>query len=256
MSFLRQAVENGVTLIDTADVYGPHANEQLIHDALYPYRPGLVIATKGGFVRGSKEFTSIQAIGAPNYLRQAARLSARRLGVDRIDVYYLHSGRATDVPFEEQIETLADLRSQGVIGHIGVSNVSVAQFKAACAITDIATVTAHYNIVDRTNEPLLRAAENAGAIFSPWQPVSLIRPIDERTNVNGPEHIQAVLAPIARRYDITISQLSLAWLLQASPVMLPIPGTTSIEHLRDNLAALDVALDPDDVARINGLVTP
>jgi pyridoxine 4-dehydrogenase len=253
VSFLRQAVEAGVTLIDTADVYGPHTNEQLIHDALHPYRPGLVIATKGGFVRGSKEFSSVNAIGIPNYLRQSARLSAQRLGVERIDLYYLHSGWATDAPFEQQIETLAALRSEGVIGHIGLSNVSVAQFNTACSITDIAAVTAHYNIVDRTNEPLLRAAESAGAVFSPWQPVSLMPPVDERTNTEGPEHIRAVLGPIARRYDATTSQLSLAWLLQASPAMLPIPGTTSIDHLRENLAALSLVLDPADIARIDEL---
>jgi pyridoxine 4-dehydrogenase len=253
LDFLRQAVQSGVTLIDTADVYGPHTNEQLIHDALHPYAPGLVIATKGGFVRGSADFSSIHAIGSDSYLRQAARLSARRLGVERIDLYYLHSGRADDVPFEAQIQTLAGLRADGVIRHVGLSNVTVEQFDTARTITDIAAVTAHYNVADRTNEPLLRAAENAGAVFSPWQPISLIPPRDQHTDVNGPQHIRSVLDPIARKHDATISQVSLAWLLQASPAMLPIPGTTDLAHLRQNLAALDLTLDADSIARIDGL---
>ena len=253
VTFLQEAVQAGVTLIDTADVYGPHTNEQLIHDALHPYPAALVIATKGGFVRGSREFSSIYAIGAPNYLRQAARLSARRLGVERIDLYYLHSGGATDAPFEQQIETLAGLREEGVIGHIGLSNVSVQQFHAARSITDIAAVTAHYNVVDRSNEPLLRAAEQAGAAFSPWQPISLIPPRDQHTDVNGPDRVRAVLEPIAKAREVKVSQISLAWLLQASPSVVPIPGTTSIDHLCQNLAALDITLTAEETATIDRL---
>jgi pyridoxine 4-dehydrogenase len=248
--FLREAVAAGVTLIDTADVYGPHTNEQLIHDALNPYPEGLVVATKGGFVRGSREFTSIQAIGAANYLRQSARLSARRLGVERIDLYYLHSGRATDASFEDQIATLADLRDEGVIGQIGLSNISAEQFEVARGIVDIAAVTAHFNVADRTNEPLLRAAESAGAVFVPWQPVSLIPPADARTDINGSDEIRTVLEPIAKAHDATTSQISLAWLLDYSPAMLPIPGTTNIDHVRQNLAAQDIKLTPDEIERI------
>ena len=253
IGFLRQAVEAGVTLIDTADVYGPHTNEQLIHDALHPYAAQLTVATKGGFVRGSREFTSLQAIGADNYLRQAARLSARRLGVERIDLYFLHSGRATDAPFEDQIATLVGLRDEGVIRHIGLSNVSVEQFDIASTITDIAAVTAHFNIADRTNEPLLRAAEAAGAVFVPWQPVSLIPPRDARTDVGGSAEIRAVIEPIAARYDATGSQIALAWLLHHSPAMTPIPGTTSISHLRQNLAAQDIELTPDELSELNSI---
>jgi pyridoxine 4-dehydrogenase len=197
IAFLRDAVDAGITLIDTADVYGPHTNEQLIHDALHPYAPNLVVATKGGFVRGSREFSSIQAIGASNYLRQSARLSARRLQVERIDLYYLHSGRADDALFSGQIQTLAELRDEGVIRHIGLSNISIEQFEIARDITDIAAVTAHFNVADRTNEPLLEAVEAAGAVFVPWQPISLIPPLDERTDVNGPDDIRAVLEPVA-----------------------------------------------------------
>jgi pyridoxine 4-dehydrogenase len=251
LDLLREAVAAGVTLIDTADVYGPHSNEQLIHEALYPYAPGLAIATKGGFVRGSSDFGSIHAIGADNYLRQAARLSARRLGVERIDLYYLHSGRAVDVPFEAQIETLASVRADGIIRHIGLSNVTVEQFETARTITDIAAVTAHFNVADRTNETLLRAVERAGAVFSPWQPISLIPPRDQQTDVNGPDHIRRVLRPIADRHGATVSQVSLAWLLQASPTMLPIPGTTDLDHLRQNLSSLDLILDADSIAQID-----
>jgi pyridoxine 4-dehydrogenase len=255
VTFLRQAIQAGVTLIDTADVYGPHTNEELIRDALHPYPAGLIIATKGGLVRGSREVSSIHAIGTPNYLRQAARLSARRLGVERIDLYYLHSGRATDASFQEQIETLAELREEGVIGHIGLSNVSAEQFATAQIITDIAAVTAHYNVVDRSNEDLLRAAETAGAMFSPWQPVSLTPPRTQHTDVRGAAHVRAVIEPISRKHDVTPPQISLAWLLQASPAIVAIPGTTSLHHLRQNLAALDLTLDADDVARLDALAT-
>jgi pyridoxine 4-dehydrogenase len=256
ISFLRAAVASGITLIDTADVYGPHTNEQLIHDALHPYPPELVIATKGGFVRGSSDFGSIHAIGAANYLRQAARLSARRLGVERIDLYYLHSGRAIDAPFEEQIETLAGLRQDGVIANIGLSNVTLEQFHTAQGITEIAAVTAHYNVADRSNDPLLRAAETAGAVFSAWQPISLIPPRDQHTDVNGPAHVRSVLEPIARRHHATIAQISLAWLLQKSPAIMPIPGTTDISHLRANLAALELTLSPDETSAIEQLARP
>ena len=253
MESLRAAIDAGVTLIDTADVYGPHTNEQLIHDALHPYLGDVIVATKGGFVRGSREFTSLHAIGATNYLRQAARLSARRLQVDRIDLYYLHSGYATDAPFDTQIQTLADLRDEGVIRHIGLSNISAEQFAIARGVTEIAAVTAHFNVADRSNESLLRAVEAAGAVFVPWQPVSLIPPKDERTDLRGPERIRTVLEPIAAEHNATTSQISLAWLLHYSPAILPIPGTTSIEHLRQNLAAQDIALTPDEVSAISEL---
>ena len=151
------------------------------------------------------------------------------------------------------IGTLAGLRDEGVIGHIGLSNVSTEQFAVATSLTDIAAVTAHYNVADRTNEPLLAAAEAAGAVFVAWQPVSLIPPRDEHTDVDGPEHFQRVLRPIARRHDATVAQISLAWLLHVSPAVLPIPGTTSIEHLRQNLAAQDIELASEEVDQITEL---
>src|SRR6266478_9748280 len=189
IGLLRQAVEAGVTLIDTADVYGPHTNELLIREALHPYPEYLVIATKGGFVRGGLEYSTFEAIGNANYLRQCAHLSARRLGVERIDLYYLHSGYARDASFEDQVGTLAELRQLGLIRHIGLSNVTAAQLRAARQIVDIAAVSAHFNVVARQQEPLLDAALEAGAVFVPWQPVSLTVP-GSPTGTGGPEAVR------------------------------------------------------------------
>jgi pyridoxine 4-dehydrogenase len=170
IALLRAVVEAGVTFIDTADVYGPHSNEILIHDALHPYPDGLVLATKGGFVRGGPEYTDMDAVGNRLYLRQCAYTSARRLGVEQIDLYYLHSPTATDAPFEQQVATLAELRDEGLIRHVGLSNVSAEQFRLARGIVEIAAVTAHYNIGVRTNANLLEAAQEAEVAFSPWHP--------------------------------------------------------------------------------------
>ncbi|MEV6171587.1 aldo/keto reductase [Streptomyces sp. NPDC051954] len=246
IALLRQAVDSGVSFIDTADVYGPHTNEALVRDALYPYPDHLVIATKGGFVRGGFDYSTLDAVGNRNYLRQSAHLSARRLGVEQIDLYYLHSGRATDAPFEEQVATLAELRDQGVIGNIGLSNVTVEQFQAARAIVDIAAVTAHYNIAVRTGAGLLKAAEDNNAVFSPWHPVTL--------NETGQgDRISKVLEPIARRYNATVQQTALAWHLHHSPATLPIPGTTNPVHLQENLAAAAIHLTAEEVETINAL---
>src|SRR4051795_2544236 len=139
---LRHVVDAGVTFIDTADVYGPHANEELIREALHPYPDELVIATKGGFVRGGHDYSTLGAVGNPNYLRQSVHMSLRRLGLERIDLYYLHSGTATDAPFAEQVGVLAEMQAQGLIRHIGLSNVTVTQFEAAREIVEIAALTA------------------------------------------------------------------------------------------------------------------
>ena len=252
IALLRQAVEAGVTLIDTADIYGPHTNELLIRDALYPYPESLVIATKGGMVRGGRELSTIDAVGNPNYLRQCAYMSARRLGVDRIGLYYLHSPWARDASFEDQVGTLAELRKEGLIGHIGLSNVTPGQLRAALQITEIAAVTAHFNVAARQHAALLETAISAGAVFCPWQPVSLIQP-GVRTDTSGPQAVRNVLEPIAARHEATIPQVALAWLLARSPAILPIPATTSITHLRENLDAQDLELAPEDLRTINGL---
>jgi aryl-alcohol dehydrogenase-like predicted oxidoreductase len=181
-------------------------------------------------------------------LRQSAHLSARRLGVDTIDLYYLHSGRATDVPFEDQVATLAALRQEGLIRHVGLSNVTLEQYRVAQEIVEIAAVTAHFNASARTGADLLRAAENSGAVFSPWHPVTL---------TEGPDtdKVMAVIEPIAARHGVTARQIALAWLLHRSPVMLPIPGTTSVAHLKDNLAAVEIELSGEHVAAITDLAT-
>jgi pyridoxine 4-dehydrogenase len=246
ITLLRAVVDAGVTFIDTADVYGPHSNEILIHDALHPYPAGLVIATKGGFVRGGLDLSTLDAVGNRNYLRQCAHMSARRLGVEQIDLYYLHSGRATDVPFEDQVATLAELREQGTIRNIGLSNVTVEQLRSAEAVVDIAAVTAHSNVDIRTGDGLLAAAEAAGVMFSPWHPVSMGEGED-------PARTAAVLESMARRHGATVRQVALAWHLHRSPVTLPIPGTTSLAHLKENLAAAEIRLAPEEVQEITAL---
>ena len=248
IALLRAVVDAGITFIDTADVYGPHSNEILIREALHPYPKGLVIATKGGFVRGGYDYSTLGAVGNPNYLRQSAHMSARRLGVDSIDLYYLHSGQATDTPFEEQVATLAALRDEGLIRHIGLSNVTLAQFELAQTITPIAAATALYNTGNRRGVDLLRAAEKVGAVFSPWHPMSL-------EDGGDPERITAALEPIAQNHDATVHQIALAWHLHRAAHTVPIPGTTSIGHLESNLQAAAIRLTDDEVTTITRLVT-
>jgi len=247
IALLRAVVDAGVTFIDTADVYGPHSNEILIREALHPYPESLVIATKGGFVRGGYDYSTLGSVGNPNYLRQSAHMSARRLGVDSIDLYYLHSGQATDVPFEEQVATLAALKEEGLIRHIGLSNVTLEQFEVAQTITPIVAATALYNAGVRRGVDLLRAAEKYGAVFSPWHPMSI-------ADGGDPERITAALEPIAQNHDATAQQVALAWHLHRAPHTLPIPGTTSLDHLQSNLAAAQIQFSDDEVATITALV--
>ena len=246
---LRGVVDAGINLIDTADVYGPHDNELLIKDALYPYPEGLVIATKGGFVRGGFDYGTLDAVGNPNYLRQSAQLSARRLGLDAIDLYYLHSGRALDAPFEDQVGALADLRQAGLIRHVGLSNVTLEQLRAAQSIVPVAAVTALYNVTARLGADLLAAAETDRIVFSPWHPV---------TTTDGPlaSRAAAVLPPIAAEHGASVRQIALAWQLQGSPQALPIPGTTSLAHLRENLQAQSIALSPQEMRVIDDITAP
>jgi pyridoxine 4-dehydrogenase len=246
---LRGVVDAGINLIDTADVYGPHANELLIKDALYPYPDGLVIATKGGFVRRGFDYSTLDAVGNPNYLRQSAHMSARRLRVDAIDLYYLHSGRALDAPFEDQVGVLAELRQAGLLRHVGLSNVTLEQLRAAQSIVPIAAVTALYNVTARPGADLLAAAEADGIVFSPWHPV---------TTTDGPLAPRAaeVLPPIAAAHGANVRQIALAWQLQGSPQSLPIPGTTSLAHLRENLRAESIALSGEEMQAIDDITAP
>lgn len=245
ISLLREVVERGVTFIDTADVYGPHSNEELIREALHPYPDDLVIATKGGFVRGGPEYSDMGAVGNRQYLRQCAYMSMRRLGLDQIDLYYLHTPTMIDVPFETVVETLAGMREDGLIRHIGLSNVGADQLRRAMSITDIAAVTVHYNVAVRLGAAVRRVAEENGIMFSPWHPGAVPGGDD------GP--FRAVIDPIAERCGATPAQIALAWQLHLTKTALPIPGTTNIEHLDENIAAADISLTEQEVDAITAL---
>ena len=226
---LRRALDLGVTLIDTADSYGPYVSEELIREALHPYPDDLVIATKAGQVRtGPNEW---HPLGRPEFLRQEAEMSLRRLGVERIDLLQLHRVDPL-VPFEDQVGTLVDLQSEGKVRHIGLSNVSVDQILAAQELATIVTVQNRYNLADRTSEPVFDFCAGEGIGFIPWMPMGT----GELAGAGG------ALDSIARELGATPGQLALAWLLHRSPVMLPIPGTSSVAHLEDNVAAAGLRL--------------
>jgi pyridoxine 4-dehydrogenase len=246
VALLREVVAAGVTYIDTADVYGPHSNEELIREAVHPYPEHLVIATKGGFVRGGPEYTDMGAVGNRLYLRQAAYMSARRLGLERIDLYYLHTPTMTDAPFDEIIETLAGMRLDGLVRHIGLSNVTAEQLRTALSMTDIAAVTVHYNLAVRLGAAVRHVAQDAGIVFSPWHPGAIPRGEDGK-----PFH--AVIDPIAAKYNATPQQIALAWQLHRTAQSLPIPGTTSVQHLGENLAAARISLTQDEVDAVTAL---
>ena len=221
---LRRTVELGITFIDTADAYGPHVSEELIREALYPYPDGLVIGTKAGQVRPAAwEWVPL---GRPEYLRQQVELSLRRLGLERIDLFQLHRIDPS-VPLEEQLGVLGDLRSEGKLRHLGMSEVSLDELRRARKIVPIVSVTNEYNLVHRSWEEVVDYAEAEGLAFIPWFPVAqgaLARP-------GGP------LDTIAAELAATPAQVALAWLLRRSPAMIPIPGTASLAHLEENVAA-------------------
>jgi pyridoxine 4-dehydrogenase len=230
---LHRAVELGVNFIDTADSYGPETNESLISQALYPYPPGLVIATKGGLVRPNRR--SWVPNGRPDHLRRAIEGSLQRLRLERIDLYQLHAPDP-NVPFIESVGALADLRRLGKIRHIGISNVTVAQIEVARSITPIVSVQNMYNLRNRTSEDVLAACERLGIAFLPWYPLG------------GKRGLRALrIKQVASRRGLTHAALSLAWLLAKSPVMMPIPGTRSIDHLEDNVLAAALKLAPEDL---------
>lgn len=241
LAVLRRAVELGVTLLDTADSYGPNVSEELIREALHPYDDDLVIATKAGLTRtGPGEWVPV---GRPSYLRQQCELSLRRLGVETIDLFQLHR-IDPDVPLADQVGTLAELQQEGKVRHLGLSEVDVDQLRAAQEVAEIATVQNLFNLGDRDAQPLLEVCEAEGIGFIPWFPLAT----GELSQTDGP------LADAARRHDASPSQLALAWLLQRSPVVLPIPGTKSVDHLEDNLRAADLELTEDEVAALEDAV--
>ncbi|PKK16239.1 aldo/keto reductase [Thermomonospora sp. CIF 1] len=234
---LRRAVELGVTLIDTADSYGPFVSEDLIAEALHPYPDDLVIATKGGFTRHGPNIW--EPLGRPEYLRQCVEMSLRRLRLERIDLYQLHR-IDPKVPLEEQLGVLRDMQSEGKIRHIGLSEVSVAELEEARKIVEIATVQNLYNLTSRQHEPVLEHCERHGIGFIPWFPLATGR----LAEAGG------TLAQVASRHEATPAQIALAWLLHRSPVMLPIPGTSKVAHLDENLAAATISLTDDEVAQL------
>ena len=230
---LKRAVELGVTLIDTADSYGPYVAEDLIRKALHPYPTDLVIATKAGLTRGGPG--KWDPVGRPEYLRQEAEMSLRRLGVDRIDLFQLHR-IDPQVPLAEQVGELARLQQEGKIRHIGLSEVTVDQLKQAQRYATIVTVQNKYNLEERTAEPLLDHAAKHGIGFIPWFPLA----------TGGLAKEGSALTQMAKRLHATPSQLALAWLLHRSPVMLPIPGTSKVTHLEENMAAAAITLSDAD----------
>jgi pyridoxine 4-dehydrogenase len=234
---LRRVVERGVDLIDTADSYGPEVSENLIAEALHPYPEGLVIATKGGLLRSAPGQWARD--GRPEHLKEACEGSLRRLKLDRIDLYQLHSPD-NRVPLEDSLGALTELQEEGKIRYIGISNVSLSQLEQARAIAEVVTVQNRYNLEDRDSEDVLDACEESGIGFIPWFPLATGRLADP----GGP------LERIASGHDATPAQIALAWLLARSPVMLPIPGTSSREHFEEDLAAAEIELAPAEVDEI------
>jgi aryl-alcohol dehydrogenase-like predicted oxidoreductase len=235
---VRRAVELGVNLIDTADSYGPDVSEEIIAEALHPYPDGVVVATKGGMLRdGPGQW---RADCRPERLREALEGSLRRLRVDQIDLYQLHAADR-NVPYEESIGALRDFQQEGKVRDVGVSNVSVDQLDTARGIVDVVTVQNRFNLTDRASEDVLEAAQEHGIGFIPWFPLATGELAGE----------ESVVADIASRVGATPGQVALAWLLQRSPVMLPIPGTGSVEHLEENLGAQRVELSDEDVAALD-----
>jgi aryl-alcohol dehydrogenase-like predicted oxidoreductase len=233
---VRRAVELGVDFIDTADSYGPHVSEEIIREALHPYPEQVLIATKAGFTRHGPDVWA--AVGRPEYLRQQAEMSLRRLGLERIDLFQLHRIDAK-VPLEEQIGVLVELRDEGKIAAIGLSEVSVDELERVRAITEVATVQNLYNLQDRKSEDVLDHSTAQGIGFIPWFPIAAGRlaepggPVDE----------------LARKHDATPAQVALAWLLGRAQNILPIPGTSKVSHLEENVAAADLyaRLNSDEV---------
>lgn len=234
LAVLRRAVELGVNLIDTADAYGPYINEEQIAEALYPYPEGLLIATKGGMTRsGPNQWRND---GRPEHLRQACEGSLRRLKVERIDLYQFHWPDPR-VPFEDSVGELARLREEGKIRHVGLSNVSVEQLRTAQKIVPIVSVQNRYNISDRASEDVLQVCEQENIGFLPWAPLM---------------GRNSKLESIARAHNATPNQVMLAWLLWRSPVILPIPGTSSIKHLEENVAAASLKISDSEFESLRG----
>lgn len=239
VAVLRRAFERGVTLIDTADNYGPSIAEELVAEALHPYPEGLVIATKGGVVRTGDSAWHVD--GRPERLRAMCEASLRRLRLDTVDLYQLHR-LDPEVPLAEQLGALDELRTEGKIRHIGLDTVTDEQLASALELTSVASVQNRYNLLDRSSEPLLKLCEAHGIAFLPWFPLG-----------NGSLTSDPVCAEIAEAHDATPGQIALAWLLHRSPALCPTPGTGSLVHLEENLDAGAVELSAADMSRLDAL---
>jgi aryl-alcohol dehydrogenase-like predicted oxidoreductase len=238
---LQRAVELGVNFIDTADAYGPDVSERLIAAALYPYPRGLVIATKGGMIRpAAGEWV---ADGRPQHLREACEGSLQRLKLQRVDLYQLHR-IDPNVPLEDSMGELARLREQGKIRHIGVSNFSAAELARARRVVPVVSVQNRYNIADRSSGDVLEVCAREGLAFIPWAPIA-------RGSADSLENgTNKALESIAAAHGVSVLQVAIAWLLAKSPAMLPIPGTSSVAHLEENVAAAGVKLTPVELAAL------
>jgi aryl-alcohol dehydrogenase-like predicted oxidoreductase len=238
---LRRAVDLGVTLIDTADAYGPEIAERLIAEALHPYPDGVVIATKGGVTRQGPAKT--EYVGRAGYLIQCVEMSLRRLRLERIELYQLHR-IDTRTPLEESLGALHRMQEQGKIGHIGLSEVTPAEIEAAEKIVPIVSVQNRYSLSDRRHEETLAWCEASSVAFLPWYPMAAGKLL------KADHPFAQVLSQLGARYSITPAQLSLAWLLRRSPVMLPIPGTSKVTHLEENVAAAGLTITADEWNRL------
>ena len=240
IAVLRRAIELGVDFIDTADSYGPQVSEQIIAEAAFPYPDDLVIATKAGLTRSGPGVWPV--CGRPEYLTQQVELSLRNLKVDRIDLIQLHR-IDPQVPLADQLGAFKALQNQGKVRHVGVSEVSVEELEAAREIVDVVSVQNLYNLTNRQSQDVLDYATAENIAFIPWFPIAT-------GDLAAPD---SPVADIARELDATPSQVALAWLLQKSPVVLPIPGTKSVEHLTENMGAASLTLSPEDVQRLDAL---
>ncbi|RPI13789.1 MAG: aldo/keto reductase [Lysobacterales bacterium] len=237
---LRRVVELGVDFIDTADSYGPGTSEELIAAALHPYPRGLVIATKGGIVRPARE--QWERDGRPQHLREACEASLKRLRLERIDLYQLHA-IDPQVPLEESLGELSRLQKEGKIRHVGVSNFKADELERARRIVDVVSVQNRYNVADRSSDPVLAACERDGIAFIPWSPLS------QGPRDAGAES-RAKLEALAAKRGVSVPHAAVAWLLARSKVMLPIPGTSKVKHLEDNVAAAAMRLTPEEMREI------
>jgi pyridoxine 4-dehydrogenase len=240
-ALVRRVVDRGVNLIDTANIYGYGESEEIIAEALHPYDSALLITTKAGFKPGkiAPGGTSLPPLGTPEHIREECEKSLRRLRVDAIDLYQVHVPDPA-VPYEDTVGAFADLQREGKVRHVGVSNVSAEQLGVAQSICDVVTVENRYNVGDRYSETMVALCEQQGIAFFPWQPVA----------PEGPG-VRRSLAVVAAAHEVSVQQVALAWLLAHSDIVVPIPGTTNIDHLDDNIDAAWLSLDAADIATLD-----